>query len=121
MSATLTGELNLQDITEAQTGEWFTPPKILDPVREYFGGAIPLDPCTTPNNPTKARRFWTPKENGLTKSFSKKGTFINPPYGKKHGMHAWLTKIHTEAAQGRTIVALLPMIFVPCSSRYLRE
>lgn len=109
MSMTLTGELNLQDITEAQTGEWFTPDKILDPVREYFDGAIPLDPCTTPNNPTKARRFWTPKEDGLTKPFSKKGTFINAPYGKKHGMHAWLTKIHNEAAKGRTIIALLPM------------
>ncbi len=100
---------HMQDVAEAQTGEWFTPEIILEPVRAYFGGSIPLDPATITSNPTKAKRFFTPTENGLVKPWSKKGTFVNPPYGQKHGMYDWLAKLHEEAAKGRTIIALLPM------------
>ena len=100
---------HMQDVAPAKTGEWYTPEEILDPVRAYFGGYIPLDPATIATNPTKARRFFTVEDNGLAKAWSRKGTFVNPPYGDEWGMHAWTEKIHAEAAKGRTIIALLPM------------
>jgi hypothetical protein len=100
---------HMQDVTESQTDECYTPDEVLIPTRRYFGGRIPLDPCTHPSNPTRARRFYTPADNGLTKEFSRKGTFINPPYGRKFGMYEWLEKIRKQAEKGRTIIALLPM------------
>lgn len=109
MSQTIGGELNLADITEAKSADWYTPDRILDPVRSFFGGTIPLDPCTLPSNPTKAKRFFTSDDDGLSKEWSRKGTFINPPYGKRWNFHAWLEKIRVQAEKGRTIVALLPM------------
>lgn len=36
---------------------WQTPESILEPVRAYFGGQIPFDPASAPNNPTRAARF----------------------------------------------------------------
>src|SRR6478609_4230979 len=47
----------------------FTPSYILDPVRVDLGGVIGLDPCTTPDNPVGATRFYTPVEDGLARSW----------------------------------------------------
>jgi len=98
---------------------YITPAKVADPVREYFGGAIPLDPATEPTNPLSATQFCagpscngTSLGDGLTTAWSDyKGTFVNPPYGKdlKH----WCKKIHEEAVLGASILALLP-----CGARF---
>ena len=100
---------------------YITPEKIMGPVRNYFGGRIPLDPATEPSNPTGAEYFCTeggaevfeggpPKnwsENGLTLDWSEfDGVFLNPPYGKE--IRAFCEKIHEEATAGATIIALLP-------------
>lgn len=37
-----------------------TPAYVLDPVRAALGGVIGLDPCTLPDNPVKAERFYCP-------------------------------------------------------------
>lgn len=93
----------LPHMTCANT-EWFTPPHVLDAVRSYFGGEIALDPATTAANHTKAKAFFTVKENGLARPFVN-GTFVNPPYGT--AMPAWCAKIGEEAARGVEIIALL--------------
>ncbi len=107
MSKNVDGSINMQDIAPAQTTEWYTPEKILIPVRSYFGGQIPLDPATTKKNNTKAKKIFTLKENGLEQEWSKKGTFLNPPYSRV--FHLWLAKVHEQAAKGRTIIGLFPM------------
>lgn len=86
---------------------WLTPDRVLNPTRNYFGGAIPLDPATQPNNPTQAQTFYTEEENGLIKVWDK-GTFVNPPYGKI--LRQWCVKIGSEAARdsSRSIIGLLP-------------
>jgi site-specific DNA-methyltransferase (adenine-specific) len=85
--------------------EWRTPPAVLDVVRAYFRGRIPLDPAASSDNPTNARRFFTRRENGLRRAWSAP-SFVNPPYGR--AIRAWAAKIHEEAARGTEIVALLP-------------
>ena len=112
---------------------YITPDSLLDPVRSYFGGKIPLDPATEPNNPTRAEVYCVaPTEepaalnqlalvadgttqllvDGLQVSWSDyDGVFVNPPYSKI--IRQWLAKLHEEAEWGAEIVALLP-----CGARY---
>jgi len=85
---------------------YITPDRILDPVRKFFGGCIPLDAATEPNNPTKADRFYTEEDNGLERFWCMEGTFLNPPYGKV--LQEWTKKINLEVHLGVPLVALLP-------------
>ena len=93
-----------------QSVEWYTPPEILDAVREVLGSPIPLDPCTTPENPTGALDFYTPREDGLQQVWTRPA-FVNPPYGK--ALYGWLQKV-AEVPEGGIPVVLL----VSASSRW---
>lgn len=107
---------NLVDKKCAST-EWFTPPEILGPVRQLFGGEIGLDPCTTEGNPTKARRFYTEGIDGLTEPFNacrREDVYVNPPYGDQ--LYRWIAKVAEEAELGHRIVQL-----VSASSRWDQE
>jgi phage N-6-adenine-methyltransferase len=111
-----------------KTGEsnlWLTPQKALDPIRAYFGGFIPLDPCNEPHNPTQARHFFTEKQDGLTQDWSGyDGWFVNPPYSLTPEMRArrvnkppfqtWCAKIKDAASASQEPgIALLP-----CGARF---
>jgi hypothetical protein len=107
---------------------YITPPLILDPTREYFGGRIPLDPATELNNPTDAEVYAVAPRNGvgalellgmaadetplclldgLAVPWSDyDGVFVNPPYGKE--IRLFCEKIYQETLLGATILALLP-------------
>lgn len=95
---------NMVDKTAMET-IWLTPEYVLDCVRAYFGGQIPLDPATQPNNPTKARVFWTEADDGLAQSWAFRDVFVNPPYGK--AVPFWTAKIRQASSQGATIIVLL--------------
>lgn len=82
-----------------------TPEYILAPVRAAFGGQIELDPCTLPENPTGARRFYTLAEDGLTQPWTT-GTFVNPPYGKAR--EPWVERCIEVASRGARAVLLMP-------------
>jgi len=89
--------------------EWWTPEHVLAAARETLGDQIDLDPATHASNPTKARRFFTRDDDGLSSPWSASlDVFVNPPYGK--ALLTWVLKIVQEArrAPGRKIVALLP-------------
>ena len=63
--------------------DWQTPGWFLDLVRRV--GPIALDPCTTPDNPTRAWNYHSlgnTDDCGLYASWARNGlAFINPPYG----------------------------------------
>lgn len=111
---------------------WRTPERLLDAVRTYFGGPIPLDPASGPDNPTQALRFFTgevpsatpalrqeslfgdwrehdelarSRVNGLEQSWAPR-FFVNPPYGRE--LRDWLAKMRDEARARSEGVALLP-------------
>jgi len=103
---------------ECQSVIYITPEHILAPIRSYFGGRIPLDPATQPNNPSGADVFCvaTPggdslpanaRVDGLREQWSKHdGVFVNPPYGEV--LPDWCRKIYQESISGTPIFALLP-------------
>ncbi|HET6497159.1 MAG TPA: DNA N-6-adenine-methyltransferase [Thermoleophilia bacterium] len=98
---------------------WLTPEWVLDLVRAYFGGPIPLDPCTEPSNPARATAFFTEETDGLAQSWAGYGGwFVNPPYSLTPEMQAagitvppirlWAAKIHAAAtASPEAGIALL--------------
>lgn len=84
----------------------FTPPYVLDPIREAMGGRIELDPCTDPDNPVGADRFYTPPLDGAELPWDAESIFVNPPYGKAR--ERWVNRCIQSAEAGSQVVLLIP-------------
>lgn len=59
-----------------------TPAYVLEPARAALGGSIGLDPCTDPDNPTRAVRFYAPPRDGADLPWVAESVWCNPPYGE---------------------------------------
>ena len=90
-------------IMSSNTDEWATPQKFYDEINKKF--EFTLDPCATVQN-HKCNKYYTKKENGLTKSWVGEKVFCNPPYGREIGK--WIEKAYNENQQGTFVVMLLP-------------
>jgi hypothetical protein len=84
----------------------FTPDYVLAPVRAALGGWIGLDPCTTPDNPTGAERFYAPPVDGATMPWDADRIFVNPPYGKAR--ERWVYRCMEAGSEGARVVLLIP-------------
>ena len=112
----------------SETNEWYTPPYIIEAVREVLG-RIDVDPCSDPiglcNTWIKATTTFDITNDGLSNPWYG-NVFVNPPYGKvlwngsrwvypeepapgekkKHGHRSsqelWYTYFHNEYDEGRT-------------------
>jgi site-specific DNA-methyltransferase (adenine-specific) len=88
--------------------DWGTPDCILE--RAVRLGFIGLDPCTTPDNPIGAGRFYAPPDNGLDPHWNRYGegglVYVNPPYGRP--IKDWVIKCRDEAHLEAEIVLLVP-------------
>jgi hypothetical protein len=82
-----------------------TPGYVLEPVRALFGGAIGFDPCTEPDNPIGAARFYAPPLDGKTLPWDAPTVFCNPPYGEARTQ--WVDRCIVEGAW-RQVVLLIP-------------
>lgn len=83
-----------------------TPPYVLEPVRAALGGSIGLDPCTEPDNPTGAARFYTVDDDGLAQVWWEPTIFVNPPYGEARG--DWVKLAQGAALRGSRVIMLIP-------------
>jgi len=84
-----------------------TPSYVLEPVRAALGGSIGLDPCTEPDNPTGAEKFYTIDDDGLAHPWGfADSIYINPPYGEARG--EWVDRAMGIAASGTPVVMLIP-------------
>lgn len=88
---------------------WITPPEIVEPICKFFGGPH-FDPCTEPDNPTKAAQYFTeqkPNDLGLCWSDYGLPVFVHPPHDKTLGF--WLRQLDLATRTGLRvpIVALL--------------
>jgi len=81
-----------------------TPPYLLEPVRELLGD-IGLDPCTEPDNPTRARSFYCLPEDGCTLPWDAETVWCNPPYGEARDR--WVDRCLAEGAV-RKVLLLIP-------------
>lgn len=81
-----------------------TPPYVLEPIRALLGG-IGLDPCTEPDNPTAAGRFYTPPQDGCALAWDASSVFCNPPYGEAR--NRWVERCIDEGKH-RPVVLLIP-------------
>lgn len=82
-----------------------TPEYVLDPVRDSLGG-IELDPCTEPDNPIGAERFYTSEDDGLKCPWDADTIWCNPPYGKAR--EPWVRKCISSGELGSRVALLIP-------------
>lgn len=99
------------DTTEAASkAERFTPAPILEIIRAH--APIVIDPCTTADNPTGAKFFYTIKEDGLKVAWAPKApglAYCNPPYTRGE-LARWVEKVIVESKRraDREIMMLTP-------------
>lgn len=82
-----------------------TPRYLVAAIEQLFGGRIGLDPCTEADNPTNARRFYTPPDDGCALPWRARTVFVNPPYGRARDR--WVERCIAEGAK-RSVVLLIP-------------
>lgn len=81
-----------------------TPSYVLEPIRQLLGG-IGLDPCTEPDNPTAAGRFYSLPTDGASLPWDAESVFCNPPYGEAR--NRWVERCIAEGRE-RPVVLLIP-------------
>lgn len=82
--------------------DWATPQSVFNKLNYEFG--FTLDACASIEN-AKCARFFTKKEDGLSKDWGKERVFLNPPYGKNMGL--WMQKAREAARTGALVVCLV--------------
>ena len=105
--------------------EWNTPPKYLDPIREFFDGEIDLDPCSNINSLVNAKNNYIyPLKDGLKEKWESSKIFVNPPYGRFCGksLYDWFNKAIVEYNSYETkdmeIIFLVP---VATNTKHFKE
>lgn len=95
--ATSTGHL--------QKDLWETPDKVFAELNAEFN--FTLDPCCETHT-AKCRKFYTPKEDGLSQSWIDERVFVNPPYSRGN-IDLWMQKCMEQRHLAIVIVALIPV------------
>jgi hypothetical protein len=101
--------------------DWNTPPKYVNPIREFFGGEIDLDPCSNKFSLVKANvKYIYPENDGLVDSWDGNKIFVNPPYGREKGksLYDWFDKAVKEFKEGKEIIFLVP---VATNTKHFKE
>jgi hypothetical protein len=81
-----------------------TPSYVLEPIRQLLG-RINLDPCTEPDNPTRADSFYCLPADGAVLPWDAESVFCNPPYGNARGR--WVDRCIQEGHK-RKVALLIP-------------
>jgi DNA N-6-adenine-methyltransferase (Dam) len=96
-----------------ESDERYTPERVIDVVREFFGGTIHLDPCTTAWNPTQALDHCTlgsadpSRRDGLGVQWHG-NVWCNPPYSRGQ-LVRWVRKaVEAVEAPECEVLMLLP-------------
>jgi hypothetical protein len=97
-------DLRYRDETHPSQAQ-LTPAYALEPIRAALGG-IELDPCTEPDNPTRAARFYCPPVDGAKQPWAAQSVFCNPPYGKVR--ERWVKRCIVAGEAGVRVCLLMP-------------
>lgn len=82
-----------------------TPPYVLEPIRALMGG-FGLDPCTEPDNPTGADRWYSLPDDGCALPWDARNVWCNPPYGEARDR--WVDRCISASGQGTPVALLIP-------------
>lgn len=101
--------------TASASQSWCTPPKYVEAIRQFFDGAIDLDPCSNRHSIVNATvEYRLPKQDGLRLHWNFRKIFVNPPYGadrqRKTTIKHWLfrcNQAHVEHCS--EVLALVPV------------
>ncbi len=81
--------------------EWETPDGIFIPLNQEFG--FTLDVAASKEN-HKCRRYFTEKDDALSKSWFGEICWLNPPYRQ---VKLWIKKAYQESQKGAIVVCLV--------------
>lgn len=81
-----------------------TPSYLLEPLRELMGG-FGLDPCTEPDNPTRADFHYHLPFDGCDLPWVGRNVFCNPPYGEARDR--WVDRCIAVGAE-KPVALLIP-------------
>ena len=81
-----------------------TPEYVMEPVRALLG-VIGLDPCTEPDNPTGAAKWYSLPSDGCSLPWDAETVWCNPPYGE--AKNRWVDRCIQEGAT-RKVLLLIP-------------
>lgn len=101
--------------SESLSRHWCTPPKYVAVIRQFFSGAIALDPCSNPHSIVRAEvEYSLPETDGLSAAWNYPTIYVNPPYGsdRQRGttIKDWLKKCSAACEQhGAEVLALVPV------------
>ena len=82
-----------------------TPESVLAAVRRILG-TIELDPCTEPDNPVGAARFYCLPTDGCVEPWDAATIYCNPPYGEVRDR--WVKRCIAAGREGKRVVLLMP-------------
>lgn len=94
--------MNADVMFSSKTDLWATPQDFFDKLDAEFH--FNLDVCALPEN-AKCAAFYPPEMDGLSQPWYG-NCWCNPPYGRQVGR--WVAKAAQSAAEGATVVMLLP-------------
>lgn len=98
-------EQSRKALTSSDSNEWYTPPEIIEAVRELFGGRIDLDPASSEvaQRTVKAERWIGLPEDGLAVPWGGR-VFNNCPYGlneeRRSNQGVWLEYAEHQVRSG---------------------
>src|SRR5215831_256800 len=105
---TVAGALDLaagrvpRQLMTSERDDWETPRTLFEMLNAEFD--FQLDVCAT-DATAKCERYFTKREDGLSQEWVGR-CFMNPPYGDV--IDAWVDKAQVSAAEGATVVCLVP-------------
>jgi site-specific DNA-methyltransferase (adenine-specific) len=94
----------MQVMSSSRDMTWETPQEWFDALNLEFG--FTLDPCCQAET-AKCKKFFTPKEDGLSQSWKNERVYMNPPYGRQ--INKWMEKAFTESRDNHAMV----VCFIP--------
>lgn len=94
---------------------WCTPESVLEPIREFFGGQIDLDPCSNEHATVHAQTEYRLPTDGLAAPWFGK-VFVNPPFGRDTergtNLDHWVRRcVRARREEGAEVIALIPAAF----------
>lgn len=105
----------IKSMVSSKSNEWATPIKLFDYLNNMFH--FTLDPCATEQN-AKCKKFYTIKDDGLSKSWADESVFVNPPYGGH--TRKWIEKSINEVRGKKTykeMAKIIVMLIVSSTDR----